>query len=103
MWQTIEREKVTGIFTSPTGVRLLMRYGESVPAAFDLTSVQRTFCAGEVLNAPAWAWFQETVMHDRTPMIDHMWQTETGGPIIGNPWGMGLQQPIKPGSAASMT
>jgi acetyl-CoA synthetase len=99
VWQTIEREKVTGIFTSPTGVRLLMRYGESVPAAFDLTSVQRTFCAGEVLNAPAWAWFQETVMHDRTPMIDHMWQTETGGPIIGNPWGMGLQQPIKPGSA----
>ncbi len=99
VWQTIEREKVTGIFTSPTGVRLLMRYGESAPAAFDLSSVQRTFCAGEVLNAPAWSWFQETVFKDRVPMIDHMWQTETGGPIIGNPWGMGLQQPIKPGSA----
>jgi acetyl-CoA synthetase len=32
-------------------------------------------------------------------MIDHMWQTETGGPIIGNPYGLGLLQPIKPGSA----
>ena len=32
-------------------------------------------------------------------MIDHYWQTETGGPIIGNPYGLSLL-PIKPGSAA---
>ena len=35
---------------------------------------------------------------DRIPVIDHMWQTETGAPIIGNPFGLGLL-PIKPGSA----
>ena len=27
-----------------------------------------------------------------------MWQTETGGPIFGNPYGLGML-PIKPGSA----
>ena len=31
-------------------------------------------------------------------MIDHMWQTETSGPVVGNPYGLGMA-PIKPGSA----
>ena len=31
------------------------------------------------------------------PVLDHMWQTETGGPIVANPYGLGLL-PIKPGS-----
>jgi acetyl-CoA synthetase len=51
-----------------------------------------------VLNAPAWEWLQKTVFEDRVPVIDHMWQTETGGPIFGNPYGYSLL-PIKPGSA----
>jgi acetyl-CoA synthetase len=55
-------------------------------------------CAGEVLNAPAWDWLQNKVLKNRVPVIDHMWQTETGGPIFGNPYGLGLL-PIKPGSA----
>jgi acetyl-CoA synthetase len=38
------------------------------------------------------------VFDDRIPVIDNMWQTETGGPIFGNPYGIELM-PIKPGSA----
>ena len=83
---------------APTGVRLLMRYGTEASRRHDLKSVQRVFCAGEVLNPPAWEWFQKKVFEDRVPVIDHMWQTETGGPIVGNPYGIGLL-PIKPGSA----
>jgi acetyl-CoA synthetase len=98
VWRIIEAEGVRGLFTSPTGVRLLMRYGEEVPRRYDLSSLRRVVCAGEVLNAPAWEWLQRTVLEDRVPVIDHMWQTETGGPIFGNPYGMGLL-PIKPGSA----
>jgi acetyl-CoA synthetase len=98
VWRIVERERVTGLFTSPTGVRLLMRYGDEFPARHDLSSLERAFCAGEVLNAPAWEWLQQTVFGDRIPVIDHMWQTETGGPIVGNPYGLGLL-PIKPGSA----
>jgi acetyl-CoA synthetase len=51
-----------------------------------------------VLNAPAWEWLQKKILKDKIPVIDHMWQTETGGPIFGNPYGLGLL-PIKPGSA----
>jgi acetyl-CoA synthetase len=98
IWRTVEEFRVTGIFTSPTAVRLLMRYGERHAAGRDLESLERVFCAGEVLNAPAWEWLQKTVLHDRVPVIDHMWQTETGGPIFGNPYGLGLL-PIKPGSS----
>jgi acetyl-CoA synthetase len=98
VWRIIEAEGVNGLFTSPTGVRLLMRYGEEVPSRHDLSTLRRVVCAGEVLNAPAWEWLQGTVLKDRVPVIDHMWQTETGGPIFGNPYGLGLL-PIKPGSA----
>ncbi len=97
-WQVIEEFGVTSIFTSPTAVRLLMKYGDEPPHAYDQSSLERIFCAGEVLNAPAWDWLQHTVLHNRIPVIDHMWQTETGGPIFGNPYGLGML-PIKPGSA----
>ncbi|MBA2299283.1 MAG: AMP-binding protein [Chloroflexi bacterium] len=98
VWALIEEFGVQGVFTSPTGVRLLMRNGVEPARAHDLSSIERVVCAGEVLNAPAWRWLQHDVLGDRAPVIDHMWQTETGGPIFGNPYGLGLM-PIKPGSA----
>ena len=97
-WQLLAELHITGLFTSPTAVRLLMRYGETYARAADLSSLTRVFCAGEVLNAPAWDWLQNTVFENRIPVIDNMWQTETGGPIFGNPYGLGLL-PIKPGSS----
>ncbi|MGH9073880.1 MAG: acyl-CoA synthetase, partial [Acidimicrobiales bacterium] len=97
-YRLVEDNGVTGIFTAPTAVRMLMRYGTGPAAASDLSSLERVMCAGEVLNAPAWEWLQREVLHDRVPVIDHMWQTETGGPVFGNPYGIGLL-PIKPGSA----
>ena len=97
-YRVIQENRVSGIFTSPTLVRLMMRYGADVAHNFDLSSVERTVCAGEVLNAPAWEWLQKEVFADEVPVIDHMWATETAGPIIGNPYGLGLL-PIKPGSS----
>jgi acetyl-CoA synthetase len=98
IWRLVEELGVSGLFTSPTGVRLLMRYGEEAARGFDLSSLERVFCAGEVLNAPAWEWLQKRVLEDRVPVIDHMWQTETGGPVFGNPYGVAML-PIKPGSS----
>jgi acetyl-CoA synthetase len=98
LWRIADELGVTGIFTSPTAVRLLMRYGEEPARGFGLSSLERIVCAGEVLNAPAWEWLQKRVLGDRIPVIDHWWQTETGGPVIGNPYGVELM-PIKPGSA----
>jgi acetyl-CoA synthetase len=89
---------VTGVFTSPTAIRVLMRSGAGPARKYDLSAITRAFSAGEVLNPPAWEWMQREVFEDRIPVIDHMWQTETGGPIVGNPYGLGLL-PIKPGAA----
>ena len=98
VWRLIEELGVTGLFTSPTAVRLLMRYGEATAREHDLSSLERVFSAGEVLNAPVWKWLQKDVLEDRIPVIAHMWQTETGGPIFGYPYGLEML-PIKPGSA----
>ncbi len=98
VWRLVEELGVTGIFTSPTAVRALMRYGEEPMRGRDLSSLERVVCAGEVLNPPAWEWLQKTVFDDRIPVIDHWWQTETGGPVLGNPYGLAML-PIKPGSA----
>ena len=97
VYSTIAQNHVNGVFTSPTAVRLLMRYGVEPAQKHDLSSLDRVVCAGEVLNPPAWEWLQRDVLGDRVPVLDHMWQTETGGPIVANPYGLGLL-PIKPGS-----
>jgi acetyl-CoA synthetase len=94
----VEEFGVTGIFTSPTAVRALMRYGDQPLLSVDHSRLERVVSAGEVLNAPAWDWLQNTILGGRTPVIDHMWQTETSGPVFGNPYGIDLL-PIKPGSA----
>ena len=98
LWQIMEEFGVTGVFTSPTAVRLLMRYGSEPAKRYDLSLLERVFCAGEVLNAPVWEWLQKEVLDDRIPVMDHMWQTETGGPVFGNPYGLAML-PIKPGSS----
>lgn len=98
-WRTVMEEfRATGIFTSPTAVRMLMKYGDAPLLKTDHTYLERVFCAGEVLNAPAWEWLQKKIFKDRIPVIDHMWQTETSGPVFGNPYGISML-PIKPGSS----
>ena len=97
-WRRLSEERVSGLFTSPTAIRALMRHGEQHADGHDLARLERVFSAGEVLNPPAWEWLQRRVLGDRIPVIDHMWQTETGGPVFGNPWGISML-PIKPGSA----
>ena len=98
-WGLMERLRMTGIFTSPTAVRLLMRYGE------DGAHTARPLDASSGSSAPArcstrrpGSGSRRRVFDDRIPVIDNMWQTETGGPIFGNPYGIELL-PIKPGSA----
>ncbi len=97
-WQIVEKNHVTKLWMSPTGVRALMKYGDEWPKKYDLSSVKLVACAGEVLNPPAWEWLQKKVFEDRIPVIDHMWQTESSGPMVGNLYGVALL-PTKPGSA----
>src|SRR5262245_24647542 len=99
-WRTaVEEYGVTGIFTSPTAIRMLMKYGDEPLLRVNHSKLERVVCAGEVLNAPALDWLQNTILGGRVPVIDHMWQTETSGPVFGNPYGIAML-PIKPGSAS---
>jgi len=98
LWKLVEKNKVTRMWMSPTLVRALMRYGDEWPDKHDLSTIELVVCAGEVLNPPAWRWLQKTVLKDRAPVIDHMWQTESSGPMVGYPYGIAMI-PIKPGSA----
>ena len=98
-WRTaVEELGVTGIFTSPTAIRALMRYGDGPLGSVDHSRLERIVSAGEVLNPPAWEWLANTILGGRVPVLDNMWQTETSGPVFGNPYGLGLL-PVKPGSA----
>lgn len=97
-YRVIQENGVTGLFTAPTAIRLLMGYGTEPAKSFDFRTLSRVFSAGEVLNPAAWEWMQKQLFHDRIPVVDHMWQTETGGPIFANLYGVSLL-PIKPGSA----
>jgi acetyl-CoA synthetase len=94
----VEQCGATGIFTSPTAIRTLMKYGDAPLRSVDHSRLERVVCAGEVLNPAALEWLQDTILGGRVPVIDHMWQTETGGPVFGNPYGIAML-PIKPGSA----
>ncbi len=97
-WDIMEKQEVTGFWTSPTGARALSMLGLEAAQKHDLSSVERVFSAGEVLNPPVWRWLQKEVFQDKIPVIDHMWQTESSGPMFANPYGIGTE-PIKPGSA----
>jgi acetyl-CoA synthetase len=77
---------------------MLMRYGEDTLSNVNHERLERVVCAGEVLNPHVWDWLQNTALRGRAPVIDNMWQTETGGPVFGNPYGIELL-PTKPGSA----
>ncbi len=96
-WEIVERYGVTKMFTAPTALRMFMRFGESYPAAHDLTSLRVIACAGEPLNPEAWRWAQTHLAGDGKwgYVIDNWWQTELGGPTIGTPPSMAM----RPGKA----
>lgn len=93
-YRLVEKYGVTRIFTAPTLVRMLMKYGESWAQKYDLSSLRQVNCAGEPLNPEAWWWaYRHICGNGRAHMADNMWQTETAAPLVCSPLGL----PIKPG------
>ncbi len=93
-WQLIERYGVSIFYTTPTAIRLLMRYGEEWPKKYDLSSLNVLGSVGEPINPEAWEWFHR-VTGSKLPIMDTWWQTETGM-ILVTPL---PSVPLKPGSA----
>lgn len=94
-WQMIEKYGITILYTSPTAIRGLMRFGESWVKRHDISSLRLLGSVGEPINPEAWKWYYEVVGNKKCPIIDTWWQTETGGHIIA-PLPI---FPLKPGSA----
>ena len=94
-YEIIEKYGVNVIFTAPTALRMLMRYGETFPQGYDLRSLRFLTCAGEPLNPEALRWTYEHICGSGRwgHVVDNWWQTETGGPCLGTTATM----PVKPG------
>ncbi len=97
-WDIIEKYGVTIFYTSPTAIRMFMRYSEDWVKKHDLSSLELLGSVGEPINPEAWLWYYQHIGGERCPIVDTWWQTETGGIMISPTPGI-ESIPLKPGSA----
>ncbi|QPN57050.1 acetate--CoA ligase [Synechococcus sp. CBW1107] len=95
-WEVIQKHRVSLFYTAPTAIRAFMKSGREVPDRYDMSSLRILGTVGEPINPEAWMWYREVIGHERCPVIDTWWQTETGGVMISPLPGA---TPTKPGSA----
>jgi len=98
-WDIVEEYGVSIFYTSPTAVRMFMRYGEEWPLKHDLSSLELLGSVGEPINPEAWQWYYKYIGGERCHIVDTWWQTETGGFMISPTPGI-EPIPLKPGSVA---
>jgi acetyl-CoA synthetase len=96
MWEIIQKYGVTILYTAPTLIRTWMKWGDDIPAKYDLSSLRLLGSVGEPINPEAWMWYRENIGADRCPIVDTWWQTETGAIMISPIPGITA---TKPGSA----
>ncbi|MFD0684092.1 acetate--CoA ligase [Actinomadura fibrosa] len=81
-WEIIQKYKVSIFYTAPTAIRTFMKWGDEIPARFDLSSLRVLGSVGEPINPEAYVWYRENIGAGKTPVVDTWWQTETGGIMI---------------------
>jgi acetyl-CoA synthetase len=94
-WKIIQDHKVSIFYTAPTAIRALMKLGDAIPQAYDLTSLRLLGSVGEPINPEAWMWYHRVIGGERCPIVDTWWQTETGAIMISPVAGV---TSTKPGS-----
>ncbi len=97
-WDIIERHGVTILYSTPTAVRMFMKFGQEWINKHNISSLRLLGSVGEPMNPEAWKWFYSVVGKEKLAIIDTWWQTETGGYMIAPLAGLDLV-PLKPGSA----
>jgi acetyl-CoA synthetase len=96
LWEIVEKYKVTTLYTAPTAIRTFMKWGDDVPARYDLSSLRLLGSVGEPINPEAWIWYREHIGGGNCPVVDTWWQTETGAIMVSPLPGV---TSTKPGSA----
>ena len=94
-WRICEQHGVSIFYTAPTAIRALMKLGDELPAAYDLSKIRLLGSVGEPINPEAWMWYHRVIGRGRCPIVDTWWQTETGAIMIAPIPGV---TPTKPGS-----
>ncbi|MFE3886325.1 acetate--CoA ligase [Streptomyces lydicus] len=95
-WEIVQKYGVTILYTAPTAIRACMKWGDDIPAKFDLSSLRVLGSVGEPINPEAWMWYRKHIGADATPIVDTWWQTETGAMMLSPLPGVTA---TKPGSA----
>ncbi|WP_344306338.1 acetate--CoA ligase, partial [Brevibacterium samyangense] len=95
-WEIVQKYGVTILYTAPTAIRTCMKWGEDIPAKFDLSSLRLLGSVGEPINPEAWMWYRRVIGGDTCPIVDTWWQTETGAHMIAPLPGV---VSLKPGSS----
>ncbi|MET0468461.1 MAG: acetate--CoA ligase [Aeromicrobium sp.] len=95
-WEIIQEKGVTLFYTAPTAIRTFMKWGDDIPAQYDLSSLRILGSVGESINPEAYVWYRKHIGGDRTPIVDTWWQTETGAHMLSPLPGVTA---AKPGSA----
>jgi acetyl-CoA synthetase len=96
-WAIVEKQGATILYTTPTALRMYMKFGNNIPNSFDLSSLRLLGTVGEPINPEAWMWYFKTIGKENCPIVDTWWQTETGGIMISTCTGI-ESIPMKPGS-----
>jgi acetyl-CoA synthetase len=81
-WEIIDKYKVSILYCAPTAIRTFMKWGAEIPAKYSLGSLRLIGTVGEPINPAAYIWYRENIGHNRTPVVDTWWQTETGAIMI---------------------
>lgn len=97
MWEIIQKYHVTIFYTTPTALRMFMKFGDNLPNSFDLSTLRLLGSVGEPINPEVWKWYFRIIGKEKCPIIDTWWQTETGGMMISALPGLETI-PLKPGS-----
>ena len=95
-WSIVEEYKATILYTAPTAIRAMMKWGVEYPQKHDLSSLRLLGSVGEPINPEAWIWYREFIGGGKAPVVDTWWQTETGAIMISALPGI---TKLKPGSA----
>ena len=95
-WKIVDDHKVSVFYTAPTAIRAFIKWGDQHVEKHKLDSLRLLGTVGEPINPEAWMWYREKIGHNRCPIVDTWWQTETGAILIAPIPGA---VPTKPGSA----
>ncbi|GAA3313795.1 hypothetical protein GCM10020219_026670 [Nonomuraea dietziae] len=71
-WEIVQKYKVTILYTAPTAIRTFMKWGDDIPAKFDMSSLRILGSVGEPINPEAYVWYREHIGGERCPVVGHL-------------------------------